>query len=265
MARAERTTAKGEPRDQPLSVLKWFAGFTAAFLLGLGALVAGIATSGQSFADWQTDPLGALEATDGWVKLLALGLYISLCCTFLPLPTTGVVAAAAVREVAVADGLLTTALSVGLVAGAASMIANLNDYHAFVGLLRHKRIAAVRGTRGYVAAAKWFERSPGAILALLNLVPLPVDIPVRMLAAAQRYSRVRFAAANFAGRFVRYAVVAGFIYAMGQAGWPAVAVLIALAAAGGLGRWLWRRFGRSRQVVLAANLQESELSSTRET
>lgn len=227
--------------ERPIRVLPWFAAYTGLFAAGLGVLVVGMAMDEQSWADWRADPLAALRATNGWVKLLAFGLYISLCCTFLPLPTTGVVAAVSIRDVAVADGMVATALGVGAVGGLASMVANLNDYHAFVLLMRRRRVARIRGAGFYRKAVAWFNRSPMVLLTAMNLVPVPADIAMRMLAAASGYSRVRFAAANFIGRFLRYAVVAGSIYALGDAGWLAMGVLLAAAVLIWGIRWLRRR------------------------
>ena len=136
---------------------------------------------------------------DPAVKLLIFGIYISLCCTFLPLPTTPIVAALATREAAVTGELWSTVVLVGVVCAAASTIANLNDYHIFTWMLRSRQVAGVRRTRMYACAARWFARSPFVILVIFNIAPIPVDV-IRMLAATHRYPRVPFAAANFVGK-----------------------------------------------------------------
>ena len=162
------------------------------------------------------------------VKLLVFGVYISLCCTFLPLPTNAMVAAVATRQAAVTGELWTTVLAVALVGAAASTVANLNDYHLFTLALRHRHVKRVRHTRLYDVSARWLARRPFAILVIFNIIPIPVDV-IRMLAVTCRYPRERFAAANFVGRLLRYAVIA-FVTFHWNLGWVAVAVLLALAA-----------------------------------
>ncbi|MGA2266768.1 MAG: hypothetical protein ABSH10_10130, partial [Phycisphaerae bacterium] len=115
-----------------------------------------------------------------------------------------------------------------------STIANLNDYYISTAMLRLHRIAAVRQTRTYHAAAKWFAKWPFSIVLIFNIVPIPVDV-IRMLATVARYNRAAFAAANFIGRFFRYAVIA-FVTYYWNLGWIAPVALLVLAAVLGIGR-----------------------------
>jgi len=219
-----------------VSVTRWFAFYVlllAAAAVPLALLLAGVPWTWQ----WSASALGdQLEGMGPAVKILAFAIYISLCCTFLPLPTSPIVAALATREAAVTGELWSTVLVVAAVGAAASTIANLNDYHLFTWLLRSRRVAGVRDTRGYQAAARWFARAPFSILVVFNVLPIPVDI-IRMLATTYRYPRVPFAAANFVGRFVRYGVIA-FVTFWWNLGWIAVVVLLALAVALGAARAL---------------------------
>ena len=214
-------------------VAAWLGGYalllTAAVLL-LRAQLVGVhwtwSWKGQVIAD-------NLAALSPQVKLLILGIYLSLACTFIPLNTNVVVAAVAVPLLpphhSLADSLFMTALLVGLVGGVASTIANLNDYHVYCLLLRNRRVAAVRQTRLYRGAAAWFARSPFLLVALFSFIPIPVDV-VRMLAVTYGYRRVPFAAANFIGRFARYAALAGLTYASGEKyGWLVVVGVLAVA------------------------------------
>ncbi|HNX27421.1 MAG TPA: hypothetical protein PKK48_08455, partial [Phycisphaerae bacterium] len=162
------------------------------------------------------------------LKLLVLGLYLSICCTFLPLNTSWIISAAAMQGTAVAGNMWQTVLLVSLVGAAASTVANLNDYHLFTVMMRYHHIAKIRHTRTYAVAVKWFERSPFALLLLFNVLPIPVDV-VRPLAAAHKYRRTKFAAANFIGRFARYAVIAVITYMLGRQGWIATLALLAAA------------------------------------
>jgi len=164
------------------------------------------------------------------IKLLAFGIYISLCCTFLPLPANWIVAAVATRTVAVGTGLWDTVLLVGAVGALGSTLANLNDYHLFTWMMRHHRIAKVRHTRIYGIAVRWFDRSPFFLLVVFNILPIPVDV-VRMLAATHRYPRIPFAAANFVGRMIRYGAIAYLVYQCSLSVEVAAAIMLGLAAA----------------------------------
>ena len=178
---------------------------------------------------WRPEEIGRqLAGMTCEVKLLVFGVYVSLCCTFLPMPTNAIVAAVATREAAVTGELWTTVLAVAAVGAVASTVANLHDYHLFTLALRHRHVGRVRHTRLYRVSARWFSRSPFAILVIFNIIPIPVDV-IRMLAVTYRYRRRPFAAANFVGRFARYGVIA-FVTFHWNLGWIAVAVLLGLAA-----------------------------------
>jgi membrane protein YqaA with SNARE-associated domain len=103
-------------------------------------------------------------------------------------------------------------------------------------MLRSRRIARVRSSRIYHAAAEWFAKAPFFILVLFNVMPIPLDV-VRMLATTYQYPRIRFAGANFVGRFLRYGVIA-FVTYWWNLGWIAVVSLLALAIAMGVARLL---------------------------
>jgi len=169
-------------------------------------------------------------------------LYLSLCCTFLPLPTGWIVAALATRQADLTGGLVSTVLLAAAAGAVGSTVANVNDYYLFTALLRHRRVAAIRQTRTYRAAARWFARGPFPIVLLFSILPIPMDV-VRMLAAVYRYDRLAFAAANFVGRFIRYGMIA-FVTYFWDLGWIAPAALLALAvllAAGRLAAGLIRK------------------------
>jgi membrane protein YqaA with SNARE-associated domain len=214
-------------RADEVSVARWFAGYASALAAGvvvLLLLVRGAHWPAEAGLSRAAEMVAALPAS---AKLLAFGLYLSLCCTFLPLPTGWIVAAVAARESAVAPGLWVTVLAVALVGAAASTVANLNDYHLFTLLLRSRRVARVRCTKTYRLASRWFDRSPWLILMIFNVLPLPVDV-VRMLAAGARYPRGAFASANFVGRLLRYGVIA-YVTFLFDLGWMAAGALLALA------------------------------------
>ncbi len=171
------------------------------------------------------------------LKLLIVMLYLAFCNTFLPLPTGWLVAAVATREVALTGELWSTALLLALAGGVASTVANLNDYHVISLMLRHRRLAALRETRLYHAAARWFVRAPFTFQLVSNLVPIPIDV-VRMVAILYGYPRRLFALANFLGRFLRYGTLAAVAFAASLSPMAASLIMLGIALALALLRWL---------------------------
>ncbi len=220
--------------DDRMSLRVWFV-IHAIWLLALAAaFVYLVRGEGGTWRQWTDNPAAAFTATSPAVKVIGFTLYVTICCTFLPLPTGWIVAALATREANLTGGLASTVILVSLIGAFGSMMANLNDYHVFTALLRHHRIAAIRRTRSYHAAAKWFAKGPFSLVLLFSILPLPMDV-VRVVAAIYRYDRLAFAAANFVGRFARYAVIA-FVTYYWNLGWIAPAALLALAGVLGAGR-----------------------------
>jgi membrane protein YqaA with SNARE-associated domain len=226
------------PADE-VSVLRWFIGYAAALVAALAGVALLLGEQGWQGEASLSGVAEAMRAMSPTAKLLVFAMYISVCTTFLPLPTGAVVAAMATREAAVAGSLASTTLLVATVGAGASTVANLNDYHLFTWLLRSRHVAKVRGTKVYDASAKWFARQPFFLLVVFNIIPIPVDV-IRLLAITYRYPRGKFAAANLIGRFIRYGVIAAVTYWLSSwrkdAGWIAVLVLLGVAVALGLSR-----------------------------
>ena len=156
--------------------------------------------------------------------LSTLVVYLSVACTFLPLPVIWIVLWAA-REVG--------PLAVATAGALATCVANLHDYWIVSALWRARRVERFRATAAYGRAAAWFARAPFASLAVASFVPLPVDA-VRLLAITVGYPRRLFVLATFAGRFPRYLLLAfvGHELALSNAGIAAVlgvTVIIGLA------------------------------------
>ena len=206
-----------------ISVRRWFVAYALLLLATCIPLVVLISRSSWSWPGWGSEFWAALAAADPAIKLLAFAVYISLCCTFLPLPANAIVAAMATRQAAVGGDLWSTVLLVASVGAIASTIANLNDYHLFTLVLRHRSMGKIRDTRFYTKAARWFKKSPFFIVALFNLLPIPIDV-IRMLATTYRYPRIPFAGANLVGRFLRYGIMAFLIYRFDMG--PAAAVVL---------------------------------------
>ncbi len=222
----EHAAAKAIPADG-ISVSGWFSFYGGFVGLALACVAVMVSADGVSFQTWLEQFLPTLTAAAPAIKLLCLGLYLTFCCTFLPLPTGWIIAAVATREVAVGGGLWTTVMFVAMAGAIGSTIANLNDYHIMTWMLRNDRIGQVRQTQTYKAAIRWFRKSPFMLVMVFNIIPIPVDV-VRPLAATHRYPRMPFAAANFLGRGIRYGLIA-FVTYRWNLGWIAPAGLLALA------------------------------------
>jgi len=252
--------ARSEARADGVSVGRWFAFYGLCLLVAGAALAVLLSREQWSWADWLDRPGQLLATVSPAAKLLAFGIYISLCCTFLPLPANWMVAAVAMRQTAVAPSLWATTALVAAVGALASTLANLNDYHLFTWMLRHRWIGKVRDTRMYRLSARWFARSPFFILVVFNVVPIPVDV-IRMLATTYRYPRLPFAGANFAGRLLRYGTIAWVTYWLGGEGKWAVLALLGLAVVLAAGKVLPAAIRRIRRK--APNAGASELSTVK--
>ena len=200
---------------------------------------------------WAAVALWAFEhsaETDGlalrmWVFALSC-FYLSLCNSLLPLPTAWVVFLAAAPGFALVETAWLRVIVVAVMMGAATTMANLNEYHVLTYLLRFGLARRVRQTRLYGWAVHWFDRSPFQILLLVAFVPIPIDA-VRWLAILRRYSRVRFAAAYFTGRGLRYVLFATCSTWLALGPRTIVAIQLGLVAIAILLRLVWRVVLRS--------------------
>ncbi len=177
--------------------------------------------------------------------------YLSLCNTFLPLPTAWAVLLAAAPDYAlVQTGWLRVLFTAGML-GLVTAVANLNEYHLLAYLLRFGLGRRVRQSSMYSWAARWFDRSPFQILVLIAFVPIPVDV-VRWLAILRHYSRPRFALAYFVGRGLRYVLLAlcSMVLVLGP---RAIALIqVALVVMAILSRLVWYVVRRSRPTETPA-------------
>lgn len=220
-----------------ITIRHWFAAY--GFFLLATALPLCLLLGGQQWQwTWRPEQLGRqLADMSSTIKLLMFVIYISLCCTFIPLPTGPIVAAVAMQGAGVTGELWSTTFIVAAVGAVGSTIANLNDYHLFTWMLRSKKVAGLRRTRLYQRLAGWFGRSPFFLLTIFSFIPIPIDV-IRLLAITYRYPRLPFSAANFVGRFLRYGVIAFITFKLGDKGWLAVGVLFGLAVLLGLAKLL---------------------------
>ncbi|TWT43839.1 hypothetical protein RAS1_02390 [Phycisphaerae bacterium RAS1] len=226
----------------------WFV----LYLLWLGGLAA------LSIYFFQRYDGGDGAGMRGWLLAL-MCFYLSLCNVMFPLPTSWIVLLAASSEFGVvADPLRRIAL-IAVAGGLSTVMANLNEYHVLGVLMRYGVGERIRASRVYAWAIRWFNVSPFRTLLLVSFVPIPIDA-VRWLAILRRYPRLRFAAAYFAGRCARYALLAGLSVQLRLTPVQIVIIQIAIvlllaarllyAALGGL---LRRRPGVDRRVALDAS------------
>ena len=226
----EKVAVLPDGSDQ-LSVRRWLLLYAA----WLGALVVPAAILLSDLpGEWRAlflRPADFTAPSEQVLKLLIFAAYVSVSCTFLPLPTGWIAAALATRAVALSQNVWITTALVASFGAAGSTVANLHDYHVFTWMLRHRGIARVRTTKLHLRAARWFRGQPFALLVAFNILPIPIDV-VRMLSATCRYPLRRFAAANFVGRWIRYAVLAFVTFQLGSRGRVAVIADVTGAAIG---------------------------------
>lgn len=181
----------------PVGTRAWFT-LLVAWMAGLAAAAVWL----LALYDSTEDPI-ALRA---WILVL-MCFYLTLCNSFVPLPTAWIVLLAARPEYALINNVWLNVLLVAGLSTGATILANLNEYHLLAFLTQAGVGRRVRRTRLYGWAARWFDRSPFQILSLIAFIPIPVDA-VRWLAILRGYSRVRFALAYLVGRGPRYLLFA---------------------------------------------------------
>ena len=131
-------------------------------------------------------------------SLVGYFFYMTLACTFFPLPTPPTV---------MYMGELHDALVVAVVGGVASCLAGLIDYSLFLLLIKQKKVRALQESSFYKRCAAFFNRIAFVSLVVAAFTPIPFD-PFRFLAIASGYSRWGYLAAIFVGRTPRYYVLA---------------------------------------------------------
>jgi membrane protein YqaA with SNARE-associated domain len=243
---------RSKPLGWPL-VAGWLAGFALYMLLLVGAIVLLVQAGQLGSLPWKTlaSPRVLLEARTRLepilsdpafqtaaakaAALLIMAAYVSAACLLLPMPTHWIVSLLAVQALAPTQSFWQTTLLVAGVAALAAAIASVNDYLIFYWIYRHRASRWFRRTRLYEFSQRHFSRQPFLLLGFFSTVPV-ATFAVRMLSAGQGYPLWRYAAANFLGRFVLYAFIAGATFELGNKGWLAAVGLLALACVAALAR-----------------------------
>jgi membrane protein YqaA with SNARE-associated domain len=172
-------------RHEPIRFRAWFYPFVVWLVVLAGVKVL-----------WPNTSLALLAAYVG---------YMSICCTFCPLPTTPVVLWMAAP--AAGGGLGMPPLAVAALGAVGTAIANMHDYYLLIFLYRYKPVRRVRTSGLYQRFAAWYNRAPFATLAAASFLPIPVDF-VRLLAISEGYNRAKFAIGSLVGRWPRYLALA---------------------------------------------------------
>jgi len=223
-------------RHEPLRFRPWFYSFIL-----LLAVLAGVRVA------WGDMSRAAV--------LAGLFAYLSIACTFCPLPTTWIILWAAAPTDG--HGLGIHPLIVATGGAAATAIANLHDYYLLTFLYRYRPVRRVRQTGLYRRVAAWYNRSPFGTLAAASFLPIPIDF-VRLLAISEGYDRVKFVLGSLVGRWPRYLLVA-LLAERFRLGWQWVLGILGATVVLGLWRGLPPLASRLRDA-LAARRRRKEAS-----
>ena len=192
-------------------------------------------------ANWafQNFQAGVPGAQRFWVFALMV-FYLSLCNSFVPMPTAWVVMLAGLPEFSPAENPWLAVLAIAAGGSLGTVAANLNDYHLLAYLFHFGLGGRVKNTRAYAWSARVFDRMPFALLLLVAFVPIPVDV-IRWLAVLREYSRAKFAVAYFIGRAVRYALLAACVLLL-QLRSPlhVIYIQVGIIVVAVLARYVWR-------------------------
>jgi membrane protein YqaA with SNARE-associated domain len=120
--------------------------------------------------------------------------YMTVACTFFPLPTP---------QVAMDYGQRFSPFLTAVLGGIGSCVSGLIDYTLVAVAFRYEKIARIKTTRTYRYVERLFAKAPFIILVIAAFTPIPFE-PVKLLACATQYNRIRFVLAVFAGRAPRY-------------------------------------------------------------
>ena len=168
-----------------------------------------------------------------YAMLVGYLAYMSLACSFFPLPTAWITLWAVME--------FQHPVIVAAVGALGTTIANMNDYYLLTFFFKYDAVARIRKKKYYLRAVQWFDRFPFGVLSAASFLPIPVDV-VRLLAISRRYRRSRFAAASFAGRFPRYLIFTMLGHEL-KLGWPVIIAVLCATAAVGLLRIVYKLVG----------------------
>jgi membrane protein YqaA with SNARE-associated domain len=135
---------------------------------------------------------------DHTIDLLFYFTYMAVACTFLPLPTPPMV---------MAYGQKFDPVLIAFLGGIAFCISALIDYSLVTLVFRYEKIARIKKTKLYCKVERLFNKYAFVSLVVAAFTPIPLE-PVKVVACASRYNKVRFILACFVGRTPRYYLLA---------------------------------------------------------
>jgi len=129
--------------------------------------------------------------------------YMSICSTFVPLPTNPVV---------LVMGRFYPPLLVALIGAFGTASANLLDYALISSIARTRIAERTKGTYLYKFWMRLYRKVPFLALTLTNFLPVPIDF-IRFISIFEHYKRPWYFLACFTGRLPRYLLLAwlGFV------------------------------------------------------
>ena len=128
------------------------------------------------------------------LSLLFYFSYMTVACTFLPLPTPQIV-----MDYGASFGPVLSAIIAGIGSGISVTI----DYALVTTMFRYKKIARVKETQTYRYVERLFNKAAFASLVIGSFTPIPFE-PIKLLACATRYNMAKYLLSIFVGRTSRY-------------------------------------------------------------
>ncbi|MFC1713961.1 YqaA family protein [Candidatus Poribacteria bacterium] len=130
------------------------------------------------------------RASDLWFYFT----YMTVACTFLPLPTP---------QIVMDYGGRFGPLLAAIVGGIGSDISVTIDYALVAVIFRYEKVARIKTTRTYLYVERIFNKAAFVSLIIGSLTPIPFE-PIKLLACVTRYNRLKYLLAVFIGRTSRY-------------------------------------------------------------
>jgi len=183
-------------RDR-LAMRKWFVMFCV--------YLAAVAAASLWGFNWYSTT-GSSTGRTIWLFGLYV-FYLSLACTFVPIPTSWFVLFLASPVGGVAMWPAGRVLAVAAIGAFATAVAHINEYHVISYLMRLGKMDRVKRLRAYEWAERIFKLSPFLLQVTFNVIPIPAD-PARWAATIYGYPLGRFFLAHWVGRFIRYGLMA---------------------------------------------------------
>lgn len=134
---------------------------------------------------------------DHFLHLFGFFSFLTISCTFLPIPTHSVV-----MDMGAKYGPAYIAI-LGVIA---FCISAMVDYSIVTIAFQNKRIAKIKATRTYGYVKRVFGKFSFSFIVFGAFTPFPFD-PIKLVACTSRYNRFKFILACFIGRVPRYYIL----------------------------------------------------------